>query len=72
MSLLLHFLDDTEIRSIGRFQILDSGSLLIASTEASDVGKYTCSRMNSAGSVQESAYLTVLGNSYSMYSVYFS
>lgn len=62
MSLLLYFIDVTEMHSIGRIQILDSGSLLIASTEASDVGKYTCSRMNSAGSVQESAYLTVLGN----------
>ncbi|XP_054706957.1 protein sidekick-like [Uloborus diversus] len=52
--------DSSEIQSVGRIQILDTGSLLIASAESTDVGKYSCFRHNSAGSVQGFAYLTVL------------
>ncbi|GIY32797.1 protein sidekick [Caerostris extrusa] len=53
-------LDTTDIHSSGKLQILESGSLLIASAESSDVGKYTCIRENSAGSVKGYAYLAVL------------
>lgn len=45
----------------GRLQILEDGSLLIAAVRATDAGKYTCIRTNEAGSVEESAYLSVLG-----------
>lgn len=44
----------------GRIQILEDGSLLIAAVRAGDAGKYTCIRTNEAGSVEESAYLSVL------------
>ncbi|GFS86545.1 protein sidekick [Nephila pilipes] len=54
------FNDTMEIHSAGRVQILESGSLLIASAESNDVGKYTCMRENSAGSVKGSGYLAVL------------
>lgn len=45
----------------GRIQILEDGSLLIAAVRAADAGKYTCIRTNEAGSVEDSAYLSVLG-----------
>ncbi|KAF8795300.1 Protein sidekick like protein [Argiope bruennichi] len=52
--------DSMDIHTSGRLLVLESGSLLIASAEYSDVGKYTCIRENSAGSIKGSAYLTVL------------
>ncbi|XP_015923362.1 protein sidekick isoform X2 [Parasteatoda tepidariorum] len=54
------FNDHTDLLSSGRIQILESGSLLIASAEYDDVGKYTCVRENSAGSIKGSGYLIVL------------
>ena len=42
-------------------QILEDGSLLMAAVRAADAGKYTCIRTNEAGSVEESAFLSVLG-----------
>lgn len=45
----------------GRVQVLDNGDLLIAAVKPNDAGKYTCIRANEAGSVNGSAYLTVLG-----------
>ncbi|EEC04933.1 sdk-P1, putative [Ixodes scapularis] len=44
----------------GRTQILDSGTLVIASVVTGDSGKYSCTRANSAGATQAEAYLTVL------------
>lgn len=44
----------------GRIQILEDGSLLIAAVRGSDAGKYTCIRTNEAGSVEDSAFLSVL------------
>lgn len=55
------FSDSTDIHSSGRLLVLESGSLLIASAESSDVGKYTCIRENTAGSIKGSGFLTVLG-----------
>ncbi|KAG8182396.1 hypothetical protein JTE90_018287, partial [Oedothorax gibbosus] len=54
------FNDTTDIHNTGRIQILESGSLLIASAESKDVGKYTCMRENSAGSLKGSGHLIVL------------
>lgn len=45
----------------GRVQVLDNGDLLIAAVKPNDAGKYTCIRANEAGSVNGSAYLSVLG-----------
>ena len=53
--------DTTVLIPSGRMQILEDGSLLIAAVRASDAGKYTCIRTNEAGSVEESAFLSVLG-----------
>lgn len=46
----------------GRVQLLDSGDLLIAAVKTHDAGKYACLRSNEAGSVNGSAYLSVLGD----------
>lgn len=46
----------------GRVQVLDNGDLLIAAVKPGDTGKYTCIRANEAGSVNGSAFLTVMGN----------
>lgn len=48
----------------GRVQVLDNGDLLIAAVKPNDAGKYTCIRANEAGSVNGSAYLSVLGKIY--------
>lgn len=45
----------------GRVQLLETGDLLIAAVKPNDAGKYTCVRANEAGSVNASAYLTVVG-----------
>ncbi|XP_067118957.1 protein sidekick [Centruroides vittatus] len=54
------FNDTTIMHSSGRIQILENGNLLIASIESKDVGKYTCIRINSGGSISGHAYLNVL------------
>lgn len=59
--LLLLFTDTTVLVPSGRIQILEDGSLLIAAVRANDAGKYTCIRTNEAGSVEDSAFLSVLG-----------
>ncbi|XP_055390625.1 protein sidekick isoform X4 [Condylostylus longicornis] len=43
-----------------RFQILDSGDLLISNVRESDAGLYSCVRSNEAGTVSGEAYLSVL------------
>lgn len=48
------------IHSAGRSQILDSGAFVLKSVEPRDVGFYSCSRTNSAGTVSASAFLTIL------------
>lgn len=57
----MSYLDTTVLVPSGRLQILEDGSLLIAAVRATDAGKYTCIRTNEAGSVEESAFLSVLG-----------
>ncbi|KAL1473615.1 hypothetical protein MTO96_038573, partial [Rhipicephalus appendiculatus] len=52
--------DVVPVHSEGRMQILESGTLVIASVVLADSGKYTCVRANSAGSASAEAYLTVL------------
>ncbi|XP_032779959.2 protein sidekick isoform X2 [Daphnia magna] len=54
------FNDTTVLVPSGRIQILEDGSLLIAAVRANDAGKYTCIRTNEAGSVEDSAFLSVL------------
>ncbi|KAL1423418.1 hypothetical protein MTO96_021173 [Rhipicephalus appendiculatus] len=49
-----------DVQCEGRMQILESGTLVIASVVLADSGKYTCVRANSAGSASAEAYLTVL------------
>eukprot|EP00090_Calanus_glacialis_P041134 TRINITY_DN7227_c0_g1_i2.p1 TRINITY_DN7227_c0_g1~~TRINITY_DN7227_c0_g1_i2.p1 ORF type:complete len:2186 (-),score=220.82 TRINITY_DN7227_c0_g1_i2:579-7136(-) len=49
-----------QISFSGRIQILEDGSLLIATVRSTDHGKYTCIRTNEAGSVEGSAWLKVL------------
>lgn len=44
-----------------RAQILEVGDLLIASVKSTDAGRYTCVRANEAGKVEESAWVSVLG-----------
>lgn len=53
--------DTIPVEIAGRVQVLDNGDLLIAAVKPNDAGKYTCIRANEAGSVNGSAYLTVLG-----------
>ncbi|KAK2580567.1 hypothetical protein KPH14_007691 [Odynerus spinipes] len=53
--------DSIPVEIAGRVQILENGDLLIAAVKPNDAGKYTCIRANEAGSVNESAYVTVLG-----------
>ena len=55
------FSDDVELVENGHYQILTSGDLLIAGVQSDDEGKYTCLRANEAGTVSESAWLTILG-----------
>ncbi|XP_033229948.1 protein sidekick isoform X4 [Belonocnema kinseyi] len=52
--------DSFPVEIAGRVQLLDNGDLLIAAVKSNDVGKYTCIRANEAGSVNGSAYLSVL------------
>ncbi|XP_054008055.1 protein sidekick isoform X4 [Hylaeus anthracinus] len=52
--------DTIPVEIAGRVQVLDNGDLLIAAVKPNDAGKYTCIRANEAGSVNGSAYLTVL------------
>lgn len=54
--------DTIPVEIAGRVQVLDNGDLLIAAVKPYDAGKYTCIRANEAGSVNGSAYLTVMGN----------
>lgn len=56
------FLDTMPVEIAGRVQVLENGDLLIAAVKLNDAGKYTCIRANEAGSVNGSAYITVLGN----------
>lgn len=59
----LHLIADTiPVEIAGRVQVLDNGDLLIAAVKSNDAGKYTCIRANEAGSINGSAYLTVMGN----------
>lgn len=51
----------------GRVQLLENGDLLITAVKANDAGKYTCFRANEAGSVNGSAFLSVLGNYFLKY-----
>lgn len=55
------FSDTTPVEIAGRVQVLESGDLLIADIKPTDAGKYTCIRANEAGSVNGSAYVSVLG-----------
>lgn len=52
--------DVVPVHNEGRTQILESGTLVIASVVLSDGGKYSCTRANSAGSASGEAHLTVL------------
>ncbi|XP_015515694.2 protein sidekick isoform X1 [Neodiprion lecontei] len=52
--------DADTVEVAGRVQILENGDLLLAAVMPTDAGKYTCIRANEAGSVNGSAYLTVL------------
>ncbi|XP_039313553.1 protein sidekick isoform X8 [Solenopsis invicta] len=52
--------DMIPVEIAGRVQVLDNGDLLIAAVKSYDAGKYTCIRANEAGSVNGSAYLTVM------------
>lgn len=59
----LHLIADMiSVEIAGRVQVLDNGDLLIAAVKSNDAGKYTCIRANEAGSINGSAYLTVMGN----------
>lgn len=49
-----------EVVSQGRFQILDTGSLLIAAVRSRDAGHFTCIRSNVAGTVIGSAHVSIL------------
>jgi len=49
-----------QISFSGRIQILEDGSLLLATVRSTDRGKYTCIRTNEAGTVEASAWLSVL------------
>lgn len=60
-SLQFHSIDTIPVEIAGRVQVLENGDLLIAAVKPNDAGKYTCIRANEAGSVNGSAYLTVLG-----------
>ncbi|XP_029163396.1 protein sidekick isoform X2 [Nylanderia fulva] len=55
-----YYNDTTPVEIAGRVQVLDNGDLLIAAVKSYDAGKYTCIRANEAGSVNGSAYLTVM------------
>ncbi|EZA58520.1 Protein sidekick [Ooceraea biroi] len=55
-----YYNDTIPVEIAGRVQVLDNGDLLIAAVKTNDEGKYTCIRANEAGSVNGSAYLTVL------------
>ncbi|XP_075219912.1 sidekick cell adhesion molecule [Lycorma delicatula] len=52
--------DNIPLDLSGRLQVLESGDLLIAAVRESDAGKYTCIRVNEAGQVDGSGYLSVL------------
>lgn len=53
--------DEEQVELSGRIQALETGDLLIAAVRISDSGSYTCIRSNEAGSVEGSAFLSVLG-----------
>lgn len=55
------------ITSDGRFEIFDSGELLIARALPQDTGMYTCNATNSMGHVSASAFVKVLGKCTCMY-----
>lgn len=59
--LVFIFADNSFVEIAGRVQLLETGDLLIAAVKPNDAGKYTCVRANEAGSVNASAYLTVVG-----------
>lgn len=61
-STLIILTDAETVEVAGRVQVLESGDLLVAAVKPNDAGKYTCIRANEAGSVNGSAYLTVLGD----------
>lgn len=56
----LIWLETEEVVSQGRFQILDTGSLLIAAVRSRDAAMYTCIRSNVAGTVIGSAHVSIL------------
>ncbi|XP_015603138.1 protein sidekick isoform X3 [Cephus cinctus] len=52
--------DTIPVEVAGRVQLVENGDLLVAAVKPNDAGKYTCIRANEAGSVNGSAYLSVL------------
>ncbi|XP_020295533.1 protein sidekick isoform X2 [Pseudomyrmex gracilis] len=55
-----YYNDTIPVEIAGRVQVLDNGDLSIAAAKPNDAGKYTCIRANEAGSVNGSAFLTVM------------
>lgn len=55
------YVDSKAIQPSGRFQYLELGDLLITGVKLDDVGEYTCVRSNDGGSVEASAFISVLG-----------
>jgi len=58
--LFIPLIETQELVSQGRFQILETGSLLIAAIRSGDVGQYTCIRSNVAGTVIGSSHVSIL------------
>lgn len=61
LSNFFQFIDSKAIQPSGRFQYLELGDLLITGVKLDDVGKYTCVKSNDGGSVEASAFISVLG-----------
>jgi protein sidekick len=54
------FFNGGQLSFSGRIQILEDGSLLIATVRSTDQGRYTCQRSNEAGTAEGKAWLKVL------------